>query len=99
VSDVVVVPARALSGSAANRIVKVIKVDGTREERPVQTGLTDSSNTQIVSGLEEGEKIAVPPRGAGQRTTTNPGNQPFGVPAPGGGQIFIQRAPPAQPGR
>jgi len=88
VTDVVMVPARALSGNAANRIVKVVKADGTREDRPVQTGLTDGTNTQIVTGLEEGEKIAVPARGGGARTTTGTGG---GQQFPGGGQIFIQQ--------
>ncbi len=88
-TDVIVVPSRALSGNVANRIVKVIKADGAREERSVQTGLTDGTNTQIVSGLEEGEKVAVPARGSGQRTTTGAqGNQPIGGQ---GGGIFIQQ--------
>lgn len=37
----------------------VIKPDGTEEERAVQTGISDGYHIEIVSGLEQGETVAL----------------------------------------
>jgi macrolide-specific efflux system membrane fusion protein len=35
-------------------------VDGQQEERQITLGLSDGTNTEVLSGLEEGEKVVVP---------------------------------------
>ncbi len=55
--NVLLVPSRAISQQAGKSSVQVVKDDGTTEARVVQTGLTDGQNTEITSGLSEGEKI------------------------------------------
>src|SRR5690606_18051377 len=37
--------------------VKVLKADNTREERPVEIGVTNRIQAQVLSGLDEGEKV------------------------------------------
>ncbi|MBZ4487766.1 efflux RND transporter periplasmic adaptor subunit [Microbacterium sp. cx-55] len=55
--DVVVVPTTAVRGAAQTGTVWVSTVDGGTEERAVGLGLSDGSQVEITSGLEEGEEI------------------------------------------
>ncbi len=58
-SNVLLVPNRAISqDSQGNPIVKVM-VDEEIEERPVVTGISDGFNTEIVSGLSEGDVVVI----------------------------------------
>ncbi|MBI4267094.1 MAG: HlyD family efflux transporter periplasmic adaptor subunit [Chloroflexi bacterium] len=70
------VSSRAITQQGGNSTVQVIKADNTIEQRIVRTGLTDGQNTEITSGLAEGEKVQLP-----TRTATTP------TPAPGGMQF------------
>ncbi|NWF77483.1 MAG: efflux RND transporter periplasmic adaptor subunit [Chloroflexi bacterium] len=58
-TDVLVIPNKAIQGTWENPIVKVL-VDGQIEEREITLGLTDGTNTEVLSGLEEGEKVVLP---------------------------------------
>ena len=59
--DAVIVPSIAIKKEDGKSVVYVLKKgkDGldTVERREVQTGLTDSLKTQILSGVEEGEEV------------------------------------------
>jgi multidrug efflux pump subunit AcrA (membrane-fusion protein) len=55
---VIIVPNRAITRQAGENTVQVIK-GNTTETRVVKTGLADSSNTEIIEGLTEGEQIEV----------------------------------------
>ena len=59
--DAVIVPSIAVKKEDGKSVVYVLKKgkDGldTAERREVQTGLTDSLKTQILSGVEEGEEV------------------------------------------
>jgi HlyD family secretion protein len=56
-SDVLLVPSRAIGeDSQGNPVVKVM-VKGKVEERVVVTGMSDGSQTEIISGLDEGEVV------------------------------------------
>lgn len=56
-SDVLLVPSRAIGeDSQGNPVVKVV-VDDQIEERAVVIGMSDGSQTEIVSGLDEGEVV------------------------------------------
>ncbi len=56
-NNIILIPDRAISkDSQGNTIVK-IQVDGKSETRTVVTGLSDGIQTEIVSGLSEGDTI------------------------------------------
>lgn len=59
--DVLIVPSIVLEKRAArgrtSYFVQVLTPAGTVEERAVETGVSDNLNTQIVSGLAEGERV------------------------------------------
>ena len=58
-SNVLLVPSQAITeDSDDNPIVKVMVGDQT-EERPVVIGLSDAYQTEIVSGLTEGEVVVI----------------------------------------
>jgi RND family efflux transporter MFP subunit len=56
--DVLLIPNRAVGGTLANPKVSVL-IDGQVEEREITLGLSDGINTEVLSGLEEGEKVVL----------------------------------------
>lgn len=58
--NVLVIPNKAIRGSLKNPIVLVTK-NGQVDEREITLGLSDGVNTEVVSGLEEGEEVLLPP--------------------------------------
>ncbi len=58
-SGVLLVPNRALIRQGTNTTVQVQNATGTIETRTVQTGVSDTRNTEITQGLSEGDKIIV----------------------------------------
>ncbi len=72
------VPNSALLPKGAGHSVQVLSADGkTKTEVDVQTGLSDGTNTEITSGLKEGDKVVTVPA---TTTTTQRGGWPFGGP-------------------
>ena len=67
------VPNTALQPKGAGRVVLVPNADGTAREVEVTTGLSDGVNTEILSGLSEGDTVVTNP-GAEER----PGGGLFG---------------------
>jgi len=57
--DVLSIPNRYIRGTLENPMV-VVLVDGQQEEREITLGLTDGINTEVLSGLEEGEEVILP---------------------------------------
>jgi RND family efflux transporter MFP subunit len=57
--DVLSIPNRAIRGTTENPMV-VVLVDGQQEEREITLGLSDGINTEVLSGLEEGEEVVLP---------------------------------------
>jgi len=72
--DVLLIPNRAIRGTAEEPMV-VVDIDGQHEEREVALGLSDGINTEVLSGLEEGEKVVV---GTLPASNTQP-NGHFGI--------------------
>ncbi len=71
-SGVLLVPSRAIGeDSQGNPAVKVV-VDGQIEERAVVIGISDGYDTEILSGLEEGEVVVV------ERKSSSTGGFTFG---------------------
>jgi len=60
--NVLLIPNRAIRGTREAPLVHVYAA-GEVEERAVTVGLSDGINTEIPSGLEEGEQVVLPPRG------------------------------------
>jgi len=56
-SNVLLVPDRAIKKDSEGRPVVEVMVDEQIEERPVVTGISDGFNTEIISGLQEGETV------------------------------------------
>lgn len=58
--SVLSLPKNAIQLDDGGRFVYVIRDDGTREKRYVETGRTNNVYTEIRSGVEEGETVYVP---------------------------------------
>jgi HlyD family secretion protein len=69
-ADVLLVPNTALLPKGAGHAVQVPAANGGTREVEVQTGLTDGTQTEIVSGLQAGDQvIATPNTGATTRAS------------------------------
>jgi HlyD family secretion protein len=79
-TGVLVVPNAAVTTQGGKSYVTVINTDGTTEQREVQTGLSDWQNTEITSGLTEGEQVSVPLSTAPSSSGENRGPVFFGGP-------------------
>jgi HlyD family secretion protein len=65
--DVLLVPNRAIR-RRGNDIVVDVMVNGKVETRPITVGLADTDNTEVLSGLAEGDLLALPSGTAGVAT-------------------------------
>ncbi len=68
--NVLLVPNQAISIKSGKSYVLATKADGTREEREITTGISDWRNTEVVSGLTDGEQISIA-RTTGTSTASN----------------------------
>lgn len=57
-TGVLLVPERAITRSNGNASVKIM-VNSKLQEKPVTTGISDEINTEIVSGLGEGQEVVI----------------------------------------
>lgn len=65
--NVLIVPTVAVKNQNGRKTVRVLTADQREEEREVQTGLKDSMNTEIKSGLNEGEQVIMSEMSASER--------------------------------
>ncbi len=65
----------------------VLKSGASRNDKPqtvtIQTGITDGKQTEVLSGLNEGDKVLVKTFSAGQLSAQNSGTNPFMPGRPG----------------
>ena len=83
------VPSEAVFLRKGKPFVQVARDDGTREESPVETDLTDGTKTEITRGLAEGQTVVVQPGGAESRWSNGqrpPGGAPRNPMFPGAGK-------------
>jgi hypothetical protein len=73
-TNVLLVPSTAITTQGGQSYVNVISASGALEKRAVQTGLSDYQNTEITSGLTEGEKISYT-QGTTTTTTSSSSSQ------------------------
>jgi len=59
--DVLLLANRAIRGSWSEPWVEVLSDEGQVEQRQVVLGLSDGRDTELISGLSEGEKVVLPP--------------------------------------
>ena len=59
-TDVLMVPNAAVTFQGGKHYVNVVNADGTTKQTEIQTGLSDWQNTEVTSGLNEGDKVVVP---------------------------------------
>ena len=87
--DVLLVPSNAITRVGRDNAVKLKNLDGTIEQRVVQTGNDDGQNTLILDGLNENDVILIEVKNASAKSNNanakspTSGGRPFG--APGGG--------------
>jgi len=73
--NVLLVPNQAITIKSGKNYVQVSKADGTREEREITTGLSNWQNTEVVSGLTDGENVAIARTTASSTTRTTQSTQ------------------------
>jgi HlyD family secretion protein len=98
--NVLMVLTAAIQRTGANSVVTIQNDDGSTTQQLVETGLSDGTNTELTSGLQEGQTVIIPGATAvsstsSQATPSTGGNRFFGGPdgggsAPGGGGIIIR---------
>ena len=81
-TDVIVVPTRAVRRQGREQMVEVVAGDGT-QMKAVQVGMTNDQQTEITSGLADGDVVVVP--GTGTAPVRTGGGGGLAVPGAGGG--------------
>jgi HlyD family secretion protein len=84
-SDVLLVPSSAITQSGRNSVVQVVNSDGTTEQRTIQTGETNGTQTEVTSGLSEGEKILVQTSTSSSTSSSSSSSRERFFIGPGGG--------------
>jgi multidrug efflux pump subunit AcrA (membrane-fusion protein) len=80
--NILMVPSRAISHQGGNATVQLVKGSGT-EIQKIQTGITDGTNTEIISGLKESDQVLMQIKiSSGNQFFLGPGGG--GPPPPGG---------------
>jgi len=90
-TSVLLVPNRAITSRGGSYYVQVVSSPGVTEERMIQAGITDGQNTEVISGLSEGDQVSIANNAAPSATTTSTSTQqrtqtpalPGGVRIPG----------------
>jgi RND family efflux transporter MFP subunit len=74
-SDALLVPDRAIKQDSRGNPVVQVMVDEQIQQRQVAVGISDGFQTEIVSGLEEGETVVIDIKSSTE--SSNPGGFPF----------------------
>ena len=80
--DVVLAPNRAIKTQGQNKTVQVLTAAGATETRQVTVGLSNDQNTEILSGLQAGDKVLITGTTTAAVSATGPGGV-SGVALPG----------------
>ncbi|MEO7663655.1 MAG: hypothetical protein ABIV26_00900, partial [Candidatus Limnocylindrales bacterium] len=59
--DAIIIPAQAVRSVGGRSVVQGVADDGTTTDVPVTLGISSGTRTQVLSGLAEGDRIAVRP--------------------------------------
>jgi HlyD family secretion protein len=80
--NVLIVPNAAILPQGDGYIVQVIGADGMTQNQPIETGISDGTQTEITSGVVEGQKVISLPIST---TSSNTSSSNGGGGPPGGG--------------
>jgi multidrug efflux pump subunit AcrA (membrane-fusion protein) len=86
-TNTLIIPTQAIISQDGQTTVQVVTDNGT-EDRPVEVGISNWQYTEILSGLSEGEQVAVPLNAS---VTTTPGSSQRQGQAPSGGVSGIRQ--------
>ncbi len=75
--NVLIVPSPAVKTQGSQNYVEVLK-DGASQQKAVQVGLSNDSQTEIVSGIDEGEAVITQTISTGSSPKTTASAQPSG---------------------
>lgn len=84
-SDILIVPNSAVKSDATGTYVQVMK-GMTPERRSVEVGISNSTNTEIVKGLAEGDRVVTRTIDPNVTATGTAGGGNFRIPGMGGGR-------------
>ena len=73
-TDILLIPNRAISSRNGRYYVQVVSAQDKTEEKMIQAGITDGQNTEVITGLNEGDLVSTATNVAAQ-TTTNTSQQ------------------------
>lgn len=65
--NVLMVPTVAIKTKDGKKFVRVLEANNQAVDREIQTGLKDSMNTEVKSGLNEGEKVVMSEMGVAEK--------------------------------
>jgi multidrug efflux pump subunit AcrA (membrane-fusion protein) len=82
-SNALLVPDGAIISGTGDRSLVMVMVDGQQQPRMVTVGATDGTQTEVVSGLEEGDVVVVNVAASGSSSGSSPATTP-GMNFPGG---------------
>jgi hypothetical protein len=85
--NVIAVPIESILTTGGKSYVEKIMSDGTTQRTEVQTGISGGTFTEILSGLNEGDKILLIPEES-TSTTTSTGNKNIQIPGIEGGGVI-----------
>lgn len=88
-SNVLVVPNQAITLSGNTATVNLLK-NGTTTKQTIQTGLSNSTLTEVTSGLKEGDTIVYSRTVSTTSSSSNSSNARSGGGFPGGGGFFMR---------
>ena len=57
--DTLIIPTLAIRFNGKKKIVHILDVNKKVHEKEIETGLSDSMNTQVIAGLKEGEQVVL----------------------------------------
>jgi len=69
-TDILLVPNKAITSRGGRYYVQLVSGEKT-EEKMIQAGITDGQNTEVISGLSEGDIVSTAINVAAQTSTTN----------------------------
>ncbi len=79
-TNILLVPNKAITSRGGRYYVQLVSADGKTTEQMIQTGITDGQNTEVISGLNEGDVVSTATNITATTTTT--GSQQQRAPTP-----------------
>ncbi|MFZ2193182.1 MAG: efflux RND transporter periplasmic adaptor subunit [Candidatus Moraniibacteriota bacterium] len=85
-SDVILIPSGAIKNQGRESYVEVLKNESNPEKIKVKVGLTNSTEAEIISGINIGDKIVTQTIDTSKKSTTSSQSNNLRIPGVGGGR-------------